>query len=289
MKEVCLLGFAKSTQHYAWELPETVPIWSLNNAFMKGFPRLDVVFDPHPIEHIAHPVYIKGRPDHDRIEWLRTNTEIPVYMQKAYPEVPMAVRYPIEDVIRMVGPEGANELTSNFSLMMAFALLNDYKRIHVAGFNMSRKNNSDYIHQIPGGKYMIGFARGRGVEVIGPDDSSLFQKNKIYGYQGTSMITRRTLEMHLAGYDKQLKQHDADFISWKAILDDRSKGFVKNGKIMGNHKPIHEASANLQTADRQRFAAYCCKQALQKLIDEADLIEVEPVEIDVKKIMNLNT
>ena len=101
------------------------------------------------------------------------------------------------------------------------------------------------------------------------------------------MITRRTLEMHHAGYDKQWKENDAGFVAWKGKLDDRMQGFVnKHGRIMGNHAKIEEAQKMLQQYDVQRFAAYACMQAIQKLLDEADLIEVEPVDIDVKKIIN---
>ena len=282
MNEVCLLGFAQSTQGPAWELPKSVPIWSLNNAFMKGFPRLDAVFDPHPIEHIKHPAYIKGRPTHDRIEWLRTNTEIPVYMQKAYKEVPMAVRYPIEEVIQLLGDK--EDLTSTFALMMAYAILQEPKRIYVYGFNMGVEY--EYRYQLPGGRAMIRFAKARGIDVVGPPESLLFRPTKVYGYEGSAMIGRRTLEKAQQAYQVQVDQNDAEFHRWQGVLNERTKGYVnKHGRLMGNHQAVQEAQQKMAQYQMQSFAAKSCVDALQKLIDEADLIETEPVKIEVKKIL----
>ena len=282
MKEVCLVGFAKSTNIYAWELDESIPIWSLNNAFMKGFPRLDVVFDPHHIEHIKHPSYIKGRKDHSRIDWLRSNTEIPIYMLKEYEEVPMSRRYPIEDAIRLRGSK--KDLTSTFALMMAFAILEGYERIYVYGFNMGVEYEYDY--QLAGGKFWQGFAEGRGIEVIGAEESRLFQPTKIYGYEGTSMITRRTLDKHQESYKKQAQANNAECQKWQGILKQRQKGFMgKNGRLQGNHKPCAEAEKQIRKFQMQGFASQFGVNILEQLKKNADLIEVEPVEIKVKEIL----
>ena len=283
MKEVALVGFASSTNKYAWDLPEDVPIWSLNDAFNKGFPRLDKVFDPHHLEHIKHPAYIKGREDHSRIDWLRKNTEIPIYMLKAYDEVPMARRYPWEDVIEMLG--GKNDLTSTFSLMMAFAILEGYERIYVYGFNMGVAY--EYKHQLPGGKAMIYFAKGRGIEVIGPPGgiSHLFRPTKIYGLEGTAMITRRTLEKIQEAYKAQMDKNLADFHKWQGKLEERKKGHVgKNGNLMGNKEAVGEAFQQCNIYDKQYFATMSLVEAFQRLIDEADMIEVEPVEIEIRGV-----
>lgn len=286
MKEVCLVGFANSTREYAWELPETVPIWSLNDAFLKPFPRIDVIFDPHYLEHIKHKAYVMGIEDTRRIEWLHTNNTTPIYMLEAYPEVPMARRYPIEDVIRMVGDK--DNLTSTFALMMGKAILDGYERIYVYGFNMGV--DSEYIHQLPGGKYMVGFARGRGIEVIGPPESHLFERRKVYGYEGTAMITRRTLEKVQGAYKQQVDQNRDQFNKWNGILEERKKGFIKeDGRIMGNKEAIGEAFAKVRTFDTQRFAAQAVVEAFQRLINEADMIEVEPVKIEVKGITDVNS
>ena len=282
MKEVALVGFASSTNKYAWDLPEDVPIWSLNDAFNKGFPRLDLIFDPHYIEHIKHTAYIKGREDHSRIDWLRSNTEIPIYMLKAYDEVPMARRYPWEDVIEMLG--GKDDLTSTFALMMAFAVLQGYERVYVYGFNMGV--SYEYRHQLPGGKAMIWFARGRGVEVIGPSEGSqLFRPTKIYGLEGTAMINRRTLDKAQEAYKIQARTNEANFYKWKGILEERKKGFVgKNGTIMGNKDAIGEAAQECHRFDVQRFGSQSIVEALQRLIDEADMIETEPVQVEIRGV-----
>ena len=283
MKEVALVGFASSTNKYAWDLPDDVPIWSLNDAWNKGFPRLNMVFDPHYLEHIKHPAYIKGREDHSRINWLYSNTAIPIYMLKAYREVPMALAYPFADVVEMLGSK--NNLTSTFALMMAFAILKEYERIYVYGFNMGV--DYEYKHQLPGGKALVGFAEGRGIEVIGPpgNQSNLFRPTKIYGLEGTAMITRRTLEKIQEGYQAQVDRNFSDFHKWQGKLEERKKGFIsKNGSVMGNKEAIGEAFQQCNILDKQWFATKAIVEAFQRLIDEADMIEVEPFEVEIRGV-----
>ena len=250
---------------------------------MKGFPRLDMVFDPHPIEHIKHTAYIKGRPTHDRIDWLRTNTKIPIYMQEAYPEVPMAQRYPIEDVIRLRG--GKEDLTSTLALMMAYAILQEPERIYIYGFNLMVEY--EYLHQLPGAKFWKGFAEGRGIEVIGPPESKLFESTKVYGYEGTSMITRRTLKKHQKSYQLQAEQNKKALDEWNGALAQRMNGFInpKTKRIMGNHKLIQEAQDQVRIFDTQLFGSRLGVEIFDRLLKEVDLIEVEPVEIKVKEIL----
>ena len=251
MKEVALVGFASSTNKHIWDLPEDVPIWSLNDAFNKGFPRLDMVFDPHHIEHIQHPAYIKGREDHSRIDWLKDNTETPLLMLKAYDEVPMAEAYPINEVIEMLGNTDDVPLTSTFSLMMGYALLKGYERIYVYGFNMGVEY--EYKHQYPGGMAMIWFARGRGVEVIGPGkESRLFQPTRIYGFEGTAMIVRRQLEKVQGAYQVQVKNNEADFNKWVGIMKERQAIYKKYEETM---KEINIKYLALKDKDIQLFGA----------------------------------
>jgi len=273
-----LVGFASSTNYHAWELPETVPIWTLNDGFLKPFPRYDAIFDPHYLEHIKHRAYVMGEVNTQRIDWLQENTKIPVYMLEAYPEIPMSKRYPIEDVVDMLGDK--NDLTSTFALMMAFAILNEYERIYVYGFNCAV--DYEYKHQLPGAKAMVYFARGRGIEVIGPPESNIFKPTKVYGYEGTAMITRRTLEKVQSAYKAQVEQNAAALNKWAGKLEDRQKGFVnKKGRVQGNHEKIGEALESMRVHDTQRFAAQTVVEAFQRLIDEADMIEVEPMLIEV--------
>ena len=299
MKEVALIGFASSTNKYVFDLPEDVPIWSLNDAFNKGFPRLDLIFDPHHIEHIKHPAYIEGREDHSRIDWLHDNTELPLMMLKAYDEVPMAEAYPINEVIEMLGNTDDLPLTSTFSLMMGYALLKGYERIYVYGFNMGVEY--EYLHQYPGGYAMIWYARAKGVEVIGPPKGSrLFHPTRIYGYEGTAMITRRTLEKIQGAYKVQVENNKKDFNQWVGIFNERKGKYEEYMKAAGNGKhsqkrkkemeeALIEAQKNIRTYDTQRFASMSVVEAFQRLVDEADMIEVDPVEIEIRGITHVDS
>lgn len=277
MKSVCLAGFA-STKILTHDLPGDVPIWSLNNAWIHDFPRLDAIFDPHRLEHITDPAWCRnGRESHDRIDWLRSNTETPVYMVDAYEEIPMSRRYPFEAVVEMLG--SSDDLTSTFALMMGNAILEGYELVYVYGFHM--KAGTEYTYQLPGGKALIGFARGRGIKVIGPPESELFSPHKIYGLEGTAMITRRTIEQYQTIYRQQQTELEAEFNRWAGILKQRQKGFVKNGKIMGNRGPIEEASKTANELYIKNREAAAVIEAMQHLIDEADMKEVDPLMIGV--------
>lgn len=90
------------------------------------------------------------------VQRLRT-FDVPVYMQKAYPDIPKSVAYPLGDVADLV----KDYFGSTIAYMLALGIWFQYRRVDMWGFELS----DDHDHQRPNVEYLIGFARGRGMEV----------------------------------------------------------------------------------------------------------------------------
>lgn len=107
----------------------------------------------------------------------------PIYMIDRHPDVPASVRYPIEDV-RMV--HGHNdEPTSFFGCMIDYlfglALMEGFDRIVLNGVGMSHDAGHALLHRTI--LYWMGYARGRGVDVVVEGDSCYANANqRLYGY-----------------------------------------------------------------------------------------------------------
>lgn len=63
------------------------------------YPKCDVVFQMHHEAIWRNP---KNRSDSGHYKWLSESQTPPIYMQEAYPDVPKAIRYPIEDILSLV-------------------------------------------------------------------------------------------------------------------------------------------------------------------------------------------
>jgi hypothetical protein len=155
-------------------------------------PRLDRILE-------MHPVWLQARsqkPEYEKVrqhwEWLKSNTTTPVYMLSKHPQVPMSVRYPLEEVQAML-PESRRKsvLTSSFDYLMGLAVIEGYDRIEAYGFEMG--SDTEYRYQREGASYWIGYCDAHGIEVVLPTNTALLSK-RLYGYEGGSMIYRQDLE-----------------------------------------------------------------------------------------------
>lgn len=119
----------------------------------------DAIFEVHE-EVDWHPDYV------DTYETLKHAGQ-PVYMQRRYPEIPGSLRYPFEEVDATVfaGIPENERYGSSGAYMLALAITLGFRRIGLYGFDVSL---DVYDHQRPNLAYLIGFARGKGIEVIKP-------------------------------------------------------------------------------------------------------------------------
>lgn len=98
--------------------------------------------------------------------WLKENITIPVYMRKVYPEVPMAIRYPFEEVYNLLDiKHRGNQLkyfTSSIAYALALAILQERPRIDLYGLDMT---DDEYKQQKDCFAFWVGVAAGRGIEI----------------------------------------------------------------------------------------------------------------------------
>ena len=160
-----------------------------------------------------HPE-IKGNSKTGHYYWLKHNHDIPVYMQKHYPDVPASVEYPLDAIITEFLPSLKNEkgeqvsnFTSSAAYAIALALYKGYQRIELYG--IEAQTGTEYQRQKAGLFFWIGIATGRGVPVITQSKSMLLAE-RAYGYTGEIMIMRQEFEHAYKEYQKLVKTTEMD-------------------------------------------------------------------------------
>ncbi len=117
-------------------------------------------------------------------------SKVPVVMLDAQPDIKMSVRYPIEEVTRLIGKtaNGTPYLESSIAYMMAMAILELKPGDKIGIWGVDLHCDSEYAYQRPNLEYLIGLARGRGIRVIVPPQSALLshQAGVPYGYWSTT-------------------------------------------------------------------------------------------------------
>lgn len=175
MKRVAITGTAPSIDECPWDdkdLTIWIPSSSLvnQNATPK---RMDAIFEIHKTtqwDRIPERSWAMIR---DRIN----ETGKPCYMQGKADDVPKSKEYPLGEVVQTLGSE---YFTSSIAYMLGLAIHLGYERIELYGVRMA--DDTEYAYQRPCCEHWIGFARGRGIEVIIPSRSDLLT-GTLYGYQ----------------------------------------------------------------------------------------------------------
>ena len=168
MKKVAIVAYSLTTRKQAPFFDTNFEIWGLNWLFYK-IPRADRWFEMHysKVEDIE--------PERYR-DWLQTQKEIPVYMQHKFKAVPMSIRYPKNEVIQEFG----KYFTCSMDWMIALAIYEKYRAIHLYGVEMAR--GSQYEYQRESLSWWMGIAYGRKTEIYIPKESDLLRTEVLYGY-----------------------------------------------------------------------------------------------------------
>jgi len=168
-KRVCIVGTASCSMGATpWDAPDTL-FWGIASV-LKNWPEnahcIDTWFE-------IHPNFEKLRP-----EWLVWAKEHQphVYMAAAHPELVNSEVYPLEEAQAQFG----NYFTSSVAYMLALAIMRKPEWIGLYGVDMA--TGSEYFDQRPCCEYLIGYARGAGIEVDVPKSSSLMKSPWLYGY-----------------------------------------------------------------------------------------------------------
>jgi hypothetical protein len=98
--------------------------------------------------------------------------KVPVYMLDKQDDIAQSVRYPIEEVTKLIGKATSKPtpyLESSIAYMLALAILEGVDRVGIWGVDLHCE--SEYAYQRPNLEYLIGLARGRGIKVFIPPQS----------------------------------------------------------------------------------------------------------------------
>jgi hypothetical protein len=131
----------------------------------------------------------------------------PIYTLEDEPAVPGSAKYPLEDVVALLGPnvEHAKWFTNSFGYMMALALLLGAQRIESYGFEMS--SSTEYGEQKPNAAFWAGICMGAGVEFVLPPGCALLgAKDGLYGYEKVPGFTKMHAEIQTNGLQKSLQK-----------------------------------------------------------------------------------
>lgn len=199
-KSVAIYGFSTKCRDQIHE-SEADEIWTVNNGYKHGVPRIDRLYEMHQYWQLTDP---NIKPDH--WEWLQQEHDFPIYMYDGFLEVPNAVRYPIEDIAASIYTPRLY-FTSSISYLVAHALYENVERVELYGVDLD--SSTEYAYQKAGTEYLLGVAIGRGVDVYIADGSSLLAA-PLYIYDvEAQMINRQTIEKQKQEYKLKFEAYQA--------------------------------------------------------------------------------
>jgi hypothetical protein len=227
--KVCIVGFAPTWNKTPFT-DDSFEVWGLNELYS--------YFQQVPGSHAERWFEIhspnspsKNTPQHQA--WLKKAT-IPVYMQKHFDNIPASVAYPKEEVFKFFeekGYMGAKYFTNSISYMIALAIYEGYKEIHIYGVDMAQ--DSEYAFQRPSCEYFIGIAEGMGIKVYIPCESDLVKAGILYGYESDNTMrlkikgrikelqkNRQTLTQQHAKLSQQIKQLEQQIVGLDGAISD---------------------------------------------------------------------
>jgi hypothetical protein len=192
-KTVVILGNYEGTRVlFDWQRTDC-EIWALNEMLSQSNPnerwiqRADAIFQLH-----APPIWRNpgNRTDPGHYEWLKTQMEVPVYMQERYDDVPMSVKYPLDEVkaFLLSNFNVKDVFSSTLSYCMALAIHLGYEQIETYGIELGTE--SEYFHQREGFTFWAGLAVGRGIRT--KIHTTQLLHAPLYGYQGEVTLPYET-------------------------------------------------------------------------------------------------
>ena len=171
MKQVAIVGLSPSTHDDAPYVDPAWETWGLPWDNGK-FPYFDRLFDVHPLECIKEAIPSFYQPCY--LERLR-ELDAPLYMQKSYKEIPNAIAYPLSEVSALVG----DYYNSTIAYMLGLAIYEEYEKIALWGVDLIGQGGwghaDEYMDERPNVEYLLGFARGKGIDVWTPESCPLLK------------------------------------------------------------------------------------------------------------------
>ena len=151
-KKLAIVCGAPSSEMSAPFNDEQYEVWVLGNR-SQNYPRFDRIFEIHDdlSEH-----------DERYAQWL-VEKKIPMVVGENFPiEADHIIVFPYEESIKLFG---SLYLTSSPAMMLCLAIMHGYEHVELYGVDLAIED-SEYFWQRPCMEAWIGFARGRGLDVV---------------------------------------------------------------------------------------------------------------------------
>ena len=172
--KVAIIGFTTHKRLAPYD-DDSFEIWGINDLYSdKDIKRWDRWFQIH------HPEHYKGSSGRASVPEMYAEYakwDCPVYMWQKDDSVPNSVEFPFRDIMDKYG----NYFNNTISWLVAFAMYEGFKEIHLYGVDM--QHSTEYSHQRPSCEYFIGLARGLGIKVVIPNESSLLKAKYLYALE----------------------------------------------------------------------------------------------------------
>lgn len=184
-RKVAICGTAESLPMAPYD-DRDWEIWSISCALTyPAFKRYDRLYEMHDRSYWSQSDVLK------RI----AEAKCEVWMQDAYPEVPMSKRYPLAEV-----SEGYHKnFTNSIVYMIAHAI---YEKVgHIALFGVHMAADEEWGYQRPACEYWLGIAEANGIVVHVQAPTAILKCNYLYGYD-----KEWTMKRDLAQRKDALKQ-----------------------------------------------------------------------------------
>jgi hypothetical protein len=180
---VAIIGKAPASRDLAPYDDATFEIWTLSDLVpRKQVPRFNRHFELHPPDG-----WLKKRPKQtwqqvspEYWEWLKTiPPEVPCYMHCHIEDIPASRPYPLMEVLNYFGPYPY--FNNTVSWLLAFAIMQGAETVGVYGVDMAQTR--EYREQRPSCEWLIGWAQGKGIEVLVPEECDLLKAPFLYGFE----------------------------------------------------------------------------------------------------------
>lgn len=200
-EKVIILGTAQTMQDAPFE-DESFDIWAVGTAMTHGkklVPRVDKIFELHTKARWEMRTFVYNE------------RECPVMMQEHFPEVPKSIPFPKDMILKKY----REYFTNSISWMIALAVEEGYKEIHLYGVHMATV--SEYAYEMPSCEYYIGVAEGKGVKCYVPPAADMVKANRLYGYEEPSEFEQR-VKHHKNDLQKRAAQAQQQYNEISAAL-----------------------------------------------------------------------
>lgn len=276
---------------------ENFDIWTINEAAtMKDtwVKRSTAIIQLHPRSIWDNP---KNKNDPHHGEWLKKNTTSTVYMMEKFEDVPMAVTYPLKEIIEkylcrfeVFSPRARKEfITCTVAYMAGLAVYLGYEQVNFYGVELSV--DSEYRFQRPGAAFWIGILTQHAtVHFYG----RMFDA-PLYGFEEEGTVKRNLLEERIkllrptrdiaAGQIEPLNnefgrlitrfretgvEHEPVIKAWQAFTAQLNKFGTFDGSIQELESRIKEIDEMIALDGDYRFSHHGFERKAEVLQKERD-------------------